>query len=165
MLKGHAFAAKLVVDTELRVHALPLRHGSFKMIDEYLPNIPAIPVIPNLAKEVAPIVRVHGPVGDNGIEVTGMSGGSILHGQSGWIPHLRRDLLEILRLHAWDKLHFSRPDFILQETVNIQRPLGVHAIHDAKRVKGHTVPVEHLCRSVDLVKGGLAILGEAIEIM
>jgi len=78
---------------------------------------------------------------------------------------LRRGLPEYFRLHARDKLYFARPDFILEEAVHIQRAPGVHSIHDAKNVKEHTMPMEHLCCREDPAKRGLAIVGDAIAVV
>lgn len=136
---NRAFTAELVVDAELGVQALPLSDGGFKMVD--------------------------GPVCDHGPQSPWMSGGRILHWQGGRIPFLRRGLLEYFRLHTRDELCFARPDFILEEVVHIQRALGVHSIHNAKNVKGHTMPMKHLCRREDLVKRRLAIVGDAIAIV
>ncbi len=52
VFQRYPFAAELVIDAQLRVHALPLRHGSFKMIDEDSADVATVPIVPDLTRKV-----------------------------------------------------------------------------------------------------------------
>src|SRR5208337_2057106 len=80
VFQRHSLAAELVVDAHLRFLAHPLSNGPLEMVDERLADVAPIPVIPNLAHEVAPVIGIDRPVGDDGIRGAWMSGRRVLNG-------------------------------------------------------------------------------------
>jgi hypothetical protein len=88
VLHGNTLTAKFVIDAELRLLAHPLRNSGLEQVDEHLADISAVPVVPYFAKEVAPIVGIDGPVGDDGVGIPRMRGRRVEQGQRFGIPHL-----------------------------------------------------------------------------
>ena len=58
VLHGYALAAELAIYAQLRISTHPLRHSSLEQIDVHLAVVAAVPVMPDLAEEVVPVVRV-----------------------------------------------------------------------------------------------------------
>jgi len=52
--------------------------------------------------------------------------------------------VEDLGLDARYELHLPRPDFVLQEAIHIERPLGIDAVYHRQRVERNAVAVQHL---------------------
>ena len=165
VLQGHTFAAEFVINAELRFLAHPLRDRGLEQIDEHLAHVAAVPLIPHLAEKIAPVVRIDRPLRHHGIRGAGMRGGRVVQRQRGGVPHLRRDVAKDLGLDAGNELHLPRPYFVLQEAIDIQRPLRVDAVHHRQRVERHAMLVQHLRRRKHLFEGRLAILGYAIRVV
>ena len=87
-----------------------------------------------------------------------MRGWRILHWQRRRTPFLGRSGGEHLRLHARNELQLPRTKFSAQETINIERLLGVDAINHCQSVEWDFMPLQLLAGGEDLVKGRLATL-------
>ena len=74
VLQRDALAAELVIDAELRVPAHPLRDRGLEQVDVDLAVVAPVPVVPHLAEEVSPVVRIDRPVRDNGVGIARMRG-------------------------------------------------------------------------------------------
>ena len=142
MLHSHSLTAKFVINAQLRFHPLPLRDCRFEQVYEDFAVIAVVPFIPNLAKKVAPVVRIDGPIRDNGVRVSGVGGRGAVLRQRLHIPLLRCDCAENFRLNAWNELHLAGAHVSPEETVNVQGPLGIHTIDYGKRVERNAVLVE-----------------------
>ena len=54
---------------------------------------------------------------------------------------------------------------MLQEAVNIERTLHIHAIDHTERVERHLVPVQHVSSGDDFVERGFAVFGNAVAVV
>src|ERR1017187_9962611 len=87
-----------------------------------------VPVIPDLAEEVAPIIGINRPICDDGIGIAGTGRRRSLHWQCSRIPFLRRGVLEDLWFYARNELQLPRTKLPTQEAVNVQGLFRVDAI-------------------------------------
>lgn len=65
----HALAAELAINADLRFLAHPLRHGRLEQVDAQFADVAAVPVVPDLAEEVAPVIGIDRPARDYGVRV------------------------------------------------------------------------------------------------
>src|ERR1022692_946566 len=122
VLQRYTLAAELVIDAYLRVHPHPLRDRSLEQVDVNFAIIAPVPVVPNLAEEVAPVIGIDRPIGDDRIGTAWMRSRRILHRQCMKVPSLGRGILEDPRLYARNELQLPRAKLTAQEAIDIQRP-------------------------------------------
>ena len=81
------------------------------------------------------------------------------------LPCLRRGGLKSPRLHDRDELDVCGVELAAQETVDVERPRRVEAMHAGERVKAHTELSQQLGRCHHLVEGRRATLVDAKSIV
>lgn len=62
-------------------------------------------------------------------------------------------------------MNFPGAYFIFEEAVDVERALGVDAIHHAERVERNSEAVEHLGRCEHSIECGLTVFGHAITVV
>lgn len=83
----------------------------------------------------------------------------------GIVPPLRGNIAEQLWLNARDELHLARTNLILQETIYVQRTLGVRTIHNRERIEGYAIAAQHLRSRKNFGKIWLAIVRPTIDVV
>src|SRR5690242_20146983 len=77
VFQRNTLSAELVVHAHLRVFAHPDGDGILKLVDEDLADVTAVPLIPDLAEEVPPVIGINGPVRDDRIRMSWMRSGGM----------------------------------------------------------------------------------------
>ena len=136
-----------------------------KWLTSTLPTSFLLPFVKNLAQEITPVVRVHRPVGHDGIGMAGPGFGVAVPGQGVVVPLVRRGFLEALVFDDRNELHVGGIEFMPEKAVNVQRLAGVEPVDAGQGVEGHAVTLEQLGRVEDFFERGSAALGDPVLVM
>ena len=90
------------------------------------------PFVPDAVQEIAPILRLDRPGGNDRVGSAGFAAIGARYGEAFLRPVPRGHRVKVLAFHGGEKLDQTRPDLIPQEPVNIDWASGIVAIDHAQ---------------------------------